>query len=72
MRHVERLVRSATPSAVADTAERAVLQHSERGDLLYRFRHGFESPVQCTSAIIVLLPVTATTRDARRGDHPDW
>ena len=62
----------AVPRHATARLQRAVLQHGEGGELLSRFRHGFESPVQCTSAIIMLLPATATTRDARRGDHPDW
>jgi hypothetical protein len=59
------------PCAVAGEPGRAVAAYDEGGDLLYRCRHGFASPVQCPLDILVLLPAPATTRDARRGAHPD-
>jgi hypothetical protein len=48
------------PFAITCEYGRAFMQYGEGWYLLYRFRHGFESPVQFTSDIIVLLQETAT------------
>jgi hypothetical protein len=48
------------PFAITCEYGRAFMQYGEGWYLLYRFRHGFEFPVQFTSDIIVLLQETAT------------
>ena len=48
------------PFAITCEYGRAFMQYGEGWYLLYRFCRGFESPVQFTSDIIVLLQETAT------------